>query len=178
MRELGLPVAASGLVSALWRSRPLGAGQIKTQKNQAVRRIRRQEGLWQTRSRQSTWFMHTRGRKAAPDFCVSGFEFEHEAGTFVAILGRNGCGKSTLAKHCNAIALPAGGAVMVFGMDTRDESNLIPIRRTVGMVFQNPDNQIVANVVEEDVAFARKTWVSPPRRSGGGGRGPAPGGHV
>ena len=77
-----------------------------------------------------------------------------EAGTFVAILGRNGCGKSTLAKHCNAIALPAGGAVMVFGMDTRDESNLIPIRRTVGMVFQNPDNQIVANVVEEDVAFA------------------------
>lgn len=77
-----------------------------------------------------------------------------EAGTFVAILGRNGCGKSTLAKHCNAIALPAGGAVMVFGMDTRDEGNLIPIRRTVGMVFQNPDNQIVANVVEEDVAFA------------------------
>ena len=77
-----------------------------------------------------------------------------EAGTFVAVLGRNGCGKSTLAKHCNAIALPAGGTVMVFGMDTRDENNLIPIRRTVGMVFQNPDNQIVANVVEEDVAFA------------------------
>lgn len=77
-----------------------------------------------------------------------------EAGTFVAVLGRNGCGKSTLAKHCNAIVLPAGGTVTVFGMDTQDESNLIPIRRTVGMVFQNPDNQIVANVVEEDVAFA------------------------
>ena len=77
-----------------------------------------------------------------------------EEGTFVAVLGRNGCGKSTLAKHCNAIALPAGGTVTVFGMDTQDEGNLIPIRRTVGMVFQNPDNQIVANVVEEDVAFA------------------------
>lgn len=77
-----------------------------------------------------------------------------EEGTFVAVLGRNGCGKSTLAKHFNAIALPSGGSVHVFGMDTRQEQNLIPIRRTVGMVFQNPDNQIVANVVEEDVAFA------------------------
>ena len=77
-----------------------------------------------------------------------------EEGTFVAVLGRNGCGKSTRAKHCNAIALPEGGTVTVFGMDTQDEGNLIPIRRTVGMVFQNPDNQIVANVVEEDVAFA------------------------
>ncbi len=72
----------------------------------------------------------------------------------MAVLGRNGCGKSTLAKHCNAIALPEGGTMTVFGMDTRQEENLIPIRRTVGMVFQNPDNQIVANVVEEDVAFA------------------------
>ncbi len=77
-----------------------------------------------------------------------------EEGSFVAILGRNGCGKSTLAKHFNAIHLPAGGSVHVFGMDTAQEDNLIPIRRTVGMVFQNPDNQIVANVVEEDVAFA------------------------
>ena len=75
-----------------------------------------------------------------------------EEGTFVAVLGRNGCGKSTLAKHC--IALPAGGTGTVFGMDPHDDGNLIPIRRTVGMVFQNPDNQIVANVVEEDVAFA------------------------
>lgn len=77
-----------------------------------------------------------------------------EEGSFVAVLGRNGCGKSTLAKHCNAIVLPEGGTMTVFGMDTRQEENLIPIRRTVGMVFQNPDNQIVANVVEEDVAFA------------------------
>ena len=76
-----------------------------------------------------------------------------EQGTFVAILGSNGCGKSTLAKHFNTILLPCGGSVSVFGMDTSDEEKLISIRRTVGMVFQNPDNQIVANVVEEDVAF-------------------------
>ena len=76
-----------------------------------------------------------------------------EAGTFVAVLGSNGCGKSTLAKHFNSILLPSGGKVWVCGMDTSDENKLIDIRRNVGMVFQNPDNQIVANVVEEDVAF-------------------------
>ena len=76
-----------------------------------------------------------------------------EEGTFVAILGSNGCGKSTLAKHFNTILLPCGGSVSVFGMQTSDENKLMQIRRTVGMVFQNPDNQIVANVVEEDVAF-------------------------
>ena len=76
-----------------------------------------------------------------------------EEGTFVAVLGSNGCGKSTLAKHFNSILLPCGGKVIVCGMDTSDEEKLIPIRRNVGMVFQNPDNQIVANVVEEDVAF-------------------------
>ena len=76
-----------------------------------------------------------------------------EQGTFVAVLGGNGCGKSTLAKHFNSILLPTGGKVWVCGMDTQDENKLISIRRSVGMVFQNPDNQIVANVVEEDVAF-------------------------
>ena len=76
-----------------------------------------------------------------------------EEGSFVAVLGSNGCGKSTLAKHFNSILLPCGGAVYVCGMDTADEERLIAIRRNVGMVFQNPDNQIVANVVEEDVAF-------------------------
>ena len=76
-----------------------------------------------------------------------------EEGSFVAILGGNGCGKSTLAKHFNTILLPKGGKVYVCGMDTEDTEKLIAIRRTVGMVFQNPDNQIVANVVEEDVAF-------------------------
>ena len=77
-----------------------------------------------------------------------------EEGTFVAILGGNGCGKSTLAKHFNAILLPCGGKVWVCGMDTLADDRVIPIRRNVGMVFQNPDNQIVATVVEEDVAFA------------------------
>ena len=76
-----------------------------------------------------------------------------EEGSFVAVLGSNGCGKSTLAKHFNSILLPSGGKVWVCGMDTADEDRLIAIRRNVGMVFQNPDNQIVANVVEEDVAF-------------------------
>ena len=77
-----------------------------------------------------------------------------ERGSFVVVLGHNGSGKSTLAKHMNAVLLPSGGAVYVEGMDTRDEACLLEIRRRVGMVFQNPDNQIVANVVEEDVAFA------------------------
>ena len=76
-----------------------------------------------------------------------------EEGSFVAILGTNGCGKSTLAKHFNSILLPSGGKVYVCGYDTSDDDRLIAIRRRVGMVFQNPDNQIVANVVEEDVAF-------------------------
>ena len=76
-----------------------------------------------------------------------------EEGSFVAVLGTNGCGKSTLAKHFNAILLPSSGKVYVCGIDTANEDRLITIRRNVGMVFQNPDNQIVANVVEEDVAF-------------------------
>ena len=75
-------------------------------------------------------------------------------GSFVAVLGHNGCGKSTLAKHLNAILLPEGGSVTVYGLDTKQEANLLAIRQQVGMVFQNPDNQIVSNVVEEDVAFA------------------------
>ena len=76
-----------------------------------------------------------------------------EEGTFVAILGTNGCGKSTLAKHFNSILLPTGGKVYVCGIDTANEERILQVRRNVGMVFQNPDNQIVANVVEEDVAF-------------------------
>ena len=79
---------------------------------------------------------------------------EIQAGSFVAVLGHNGCGKSTLAKHMNAILLPSGGTVYVNGVDTRRDEEWLEVRRTVGMVFQNPDNQIVSNVVEEDVAFA------------------------
>ena len=76
-----------------------------------------------------------------------------DEGSFVAILGTNGCGKSTLAKHFNSILLPTGGKVYVCGIDTSNEERIMTVRRNVGMVFQNPDNQIVANVVEEDVAF-------------------------
>lgn len=89
-----------------------------------------------------------------PKIVLDGIDLEIEKGTFVAILGHNGSGKTTLAKHFNAILLPTGGRVLVSGMDTTDESLLLGIRACVGMVFQNPDNQIVANVVEEDVAFA------------------------
>ena len=77
-----------------------------------------------------------------------------EPGSFIAVLGHNGSGKSTMAKLCNAILVPTEGRVLVKGMDTKDPENLLSVRRTVGMVFQNPDNQIVASVVEDDVAFA------------------------
>ncbi|MCD7822499.1 MAG: energy-coupling factor transporter ATPase [Oscillospiraceae bacterium] len=85
---------------------------------------------------------------------LHGISLSVEKGEFVAVLGHNGSGKSTLAKLLNAINLPDSGKVMVAGMDTADESKLFDIRSTVGMVFQNPDNQIVATIVEEDVAFA------------------------
>ena len=85
---------------------------------------------------------------------LKGVSLEIERGSVVAVLGHNGSGKSTLAKHLNAILLPTEGKVLIDGIDTADENNLLKIRSTVGMVFQNPDNQIVANVVEDDVAFA------------------------
>ena len=89
-------------------------------------------------------------------------DLQIERGSFVVVLGRNGSGKSTLAKHFNAINLPVSGKVWVSGMDTADEALLLAIRRQVGMVFQNPDNQLVANVVEEDVAFAPENLGIPP----------------
>ena len=91
------------------------------------------------------------GKEPVP--ALKGVNLAVEQGSFVVILGHNGSGKSTLAKHMNAVLLPEGGTVWVDRMDTADESLLLEIRRKVGMVFQNPDNQIVANVVEEDVAF-------------------------
>ena len=87
-------------------------------------------------------------------FVLENLNLTIKKGEFVAVLGHNGCGKSTLAKHLNGLLLPVGGAVYVDGFDTKDEALLWEIRRRVGMVFQNPDNQIVATVVEEDVAFA------------------------
>ena len=90
----------------------------------------------------------------APEPALRSVDLTIEAGSFVAVLGHNGSGKSTLAKLCNAILVPTEGIVRVKGLDTRVADNLISVRRTVGMVFQNPDNQIVASVVEDDVAFA------------------------
>ena len=88
-----------------------------------------------------------------PVQALKGVDLSIVRGSFTVILGHNGSGKSTLAKHMNAVLLPVGGKVWVDGMDTSDEDLLLEVRRRVGMVFQNPDNQIVANVVEEDVAF-------------------------
>ena len=93
---------------------------------------------------------------------LCGVDLEIEEGSFVAVLGHNGSGKSTLAKHMNAILLPTGGKVFVNGIDTADEQRLLDVRRCVCMVVQNPDNQIVANVVEEDVAFAPENLGVPP----------------
>ena len=97
-------------------------------------------------------FRYTTEEGMAPTV-LEGVSLSIQPGEFVAVLGHNGSGKSTLAKHLNAILLPTAGKVYVDGMDTCDENKLLDIRRQVGMVFQNPDNQIVASVVEEDVAF-------------------------
>ena len=94
------------------------------------------------------------GEDGKSTVALRGVDIAIEKGTFTVVLGHNGSGKSTLAKTFNAVLLPLGGNVFVEGMDTRNEELLLEIRRRVGMVFQNPDNQIVANVVEEDVAFA------------------------
>lgn len=98
----------------------------------------------------------------SPAYAVDGVSLAVQKGEFVAVLGANGCGKSTLAKHFNAILLPESGTVTVEGMDTKDEARLYDIRQKVGMVFQNPDNQIVASVVEEDVAFGPENMGVPP----------------
>ena len=97
-----------------------------------------------------------------PRYAVDGVSMEIRRGEFVAVLGANGCGKSTLAKHFNAILLPETGTVLVEDMDTRSEEHLYDVRQKVGMVFQNPDNQIVATIVEEDVAFAPENLGVPP----------------
>ena len=94
---------------------------------------------------------------------LRGVNIAIEKGSFTVVLGHNGSGKSTLAKTFNAVVLPSGGHVYVKGMDTLDESLLLAVRQRVGMVFQNPDNQIVANVVEEDVAFAPENLGVPSR---------------
>ncbi len=106
---------------------------------------------------QNITFGYTEGENAVDDLSLA-----IKKGEFIAVLGANGCGKSTLAKHFNAILLPQKGTVLVEEMDTADETKLADIRQKVGMVFQNPDNQIVATVVEEDVAFALENLGVPP----------------
>ena len=103
-----------------------------------------------------------RGEDGTAKKVLDGVTLSIPEGQFLAVLGRNGSGKSTLAKHFNAILLPDGGAAYVMGIDTRDESRIYDIRQNVGMVFQNPDNQIVATIVEEDVAFALENMGVPP----------------
>ncbi|MBQ7283755.1 MAG: energy-coupling factor transporter ATPase [Oscillospiraceae bacterium] len=96
------------------------------------------------------WFGYSEEKEKA----LKGISFSASKGEFIAVLGSNGCGKSTLAKHFNAILVPEQGQVSIQGMLTSDDDRLFDIRQKVGMVFQNPDNQIVATIVEEDVAFA------------------------
>ena len=97
---------------------------------------------------------------------VNDVSLDIEQGQFIAILGHNGSGKSTLAKHMNAILNPTEGTLWVDGMDTKDEDNIWKVRQTAGMVFQNPDNQIIGQVVKKMWDLARRTWGSPRRRSG------------
>mgnify|MGYP002730116183 CR=1 FL=1 len=97
--------------------------------------------------------VHEEGNVEAITTALDHVNLDVKAGQFIAILGHNGSGKSTLAKHINALLTPTEGVIWVDGMDVLDEDNTIPIRKTAGMVFQNPDNQIIASVVEEDVGF-------------------------
>lgn len=98
-------------------------------------------------------FEYTRGEESDPVKAIDNISLEIERGSFTAIIGENGSGKSTLAKNLNGLLLPTEGAVYVNGYDTRDDDNIWNVRQTAGMVFQNPDNQLVSAIVEDDVAF-------------------------
>ena len=105
-------------------------------------------------SAQDLYFEYRNDEDGSAVPVLKGINLDIRDGEFVAVLGHNGSGKSTFAKHCNAILLPTGGNMIAAGINTREEDRLFDIRQSVGMVFQNPDNQIVATIVEEDVAFA------------------------
>lgn len=107
-------------------------------------------------------FAYAAGEDEAPREVLHGVDLSITEGSFVALLGHNGSGKSTLAKQFNALLLPTGGQVLVKGMDTAEEERKYDIRRTVGMVLQNPDNQLVSTIVEEDVAFGPENLGVPP----------------
>lgn len=106
------------------------------------------------------------GREADVTRAVDQVTLQVQKGDFVAILGHNGSGKSTLAKHMNAILTPTGGTMWVDGKDTKEEAHLWEIRQSAGMVFQNPDNQIIGTIVEEDVGFGPENMGVPLRKSG------------
>ncbi len=102
---------------------------------------------------QDVFFSYDPENEKEVEYALSGVSMSIKKGEFVAIVGHNGSGKSTLAKHFNSIFLPTGGNIFVDGMNTKDDEHLFNIRKNVGLVLQNPDNQIVAGIVEEDVAF-------------------------
>ena len=108
------------------------------------------------------YFNYNKGEDGSGKAALEGINFNVKKGEFVAVIGHNGSGKSTLAKHFNAILLPTAGTIKVKDMDTKDDNLLLNIRQTAGMVFQNPDNQIVATIVEEDVAFGPENLGIPP----------------
>jgi len=125
---------------ALWVCYPLGKGVVGLNSENII-------------SCENVSFAYEAEENEEQNKAVKNVTLSIQRGSFVAILGRNGSGKSTLAKLMNGILTPESGKVIVAGLDTSDEENLLPIRRRVGMVFQNPDNQLVSNIVEEDVAF-------------------------
>jgi energy-coupling factor transport system ATP-binding protein len=108
------------------------------------------------------YFNYNKSDSASGKAALEGINFNVKKGEFVVVIGHNGSGKSTLAKHFNAILLPTAGTIKVRDMDTKDDDLLLKIRQTAGMVFQNPDNQIVATIVEEDVAFGPENLGVPP----------------
>ena len=178
--EIGLPVTATGGVRALrghgaggWHEYEGSSGH-GTGKQKAWNRGKgKQQETEDARSRRCR---HSAIPERAAHARRRTVRCSVKRGEYVAVLGANGCGKSTLAKHFNAILLPQAGTVYVEDMSTADEDKLFDIRQKVGMVFQNPDNQIVATVVEEDVAFALENLGVPPAEMRGAcGRGHADG---
>ena len=111
---------------------------------------------------QNVSFAYSREEGSEPVKAIDGISFEIEAGSFTAIIGKNGSGKSTLAKNLNGLLLPTEGDILVADYNTKDDAHIWDVRQTAGMVFQNPDNQIVATVVEEDVAFGLENLGVPP----------------
>lgn len=117
---------------------------------------------------QNITFAYTREEGAETVKAIDGVSFEIEPGSFTAIIGKNGSGKSTLAKNLNGLLLPTEGDILVADYNTKDDAHIWDVRQTAGMVFQNPDNQLVSAIVEDDVAFGPETWAWTRRKSASG----------